>query len=746
MTIEAKSQEINQTAIISGKIIVNEDSIYPLMPYSIIVKKDWPITFTEFKQQRIDTLDFSFTLRMDLDELTSGFITINFSPDLDTSAMRNTGYWTPFALPDEFLLDAEDGSIREFASRILFGGVHFIAEPDDSLHMLINYDKADQYRRPTVHFSGPGGANNNYMRSKYPSMWDSKSFKLPVEEGLVQEDLLMESKLKDLTLAKDSISEAYFNLLKTDIEFDNLSMKHALIRASLYGPETKPEYKRARARELYNYMDTLTLKDEYLISSEFRGFLSLYLEYINRIITGEDIAYSYDEKNYYLARSIYKKDILKNFLYDRLSYQMEQTNFYSTKAYQLEEFISQFPNTPESNRLTRIHNKRFPVSNGQPAPDLELIDSLGRSSQLSDLKGKVVLITNYLSGSNNTVEIQNQMLNLSEKFFGTELVVVTLVNPHRRSGSTFSPLVDYYVNREFSIENFSSYLFLRQSAYTFIVGKNGLIKDCVSNLNIADETISELSLERFTLRTRVNDYLQDHSRQFIVVLSILLSLSIVFVLSIQLKQRRQSLIRKQLNSELKAIRSQLNPHFLFNSLNSIQNFINKSDKKTANLHLSKFSMLMRKVIEMSEKGSTSLQEELDFNRTFIELEQLRYGFKCNFDIDERIDLYNTEIPSMIIQPFIENAIVHCMSELGAKGELGIFLKEISPEEIMVEITDNGQGFELGAEKGFGLKSSRERIDLLNSQSKEKIKLQIESGIHSKAHGGSKVRLIIPKKY
>jgi len=73
---------------------------------------------------------------------------------------------------------------------------------------------------------------------------------------------------------------------------------------------------------------------------------------------------------------------------------------------------------------------------------------------------------------------------------------------------------------------------------------------------------------------------------------------------------------------------------------------------------------MRRVIELSEKESITLKEELDINRTFIELEQLRYGFKCTFEIDETIDLYNIEIPSMIIQPFIENVIVHCMAELG----------------------------------------------------------------------------------
>ena len=164
------------------------------------------------------------------------------------------------------------------------------------------------------------------------------------------------------------------------------------------------------------------------------------------------------------------------------------------------------------------------------------------------------------------------------------------------------------------------------------------------------------------------------------------------------------------------------------------------------MHLSKLSQLMRRVIEMSEEASTSLKEELDFNKTFIELEQLRYGFKCKFDIDEAVDLYNTEIPSMIIQPFIENAIVHCMAELGDQGELGISIREADSDSVMVEISDNGKGFELGKNKGFGLKSSRERIDLLNSQNRDKIKLEIESSTHASNKEGSTVRLILPKKY
>ena len=206
------------------------------------------------------------------------------------------------------------------------------------------------------------------------------------------------------------------------------------------------------------------------------------------------------------------------------------------------------------------------------------------------------------------------------------------------------------------------------------------------------------------------------------------------------------MIRKQLNSELKAIRSQLNPHFLFNSLNSLQNFINKSDTLTANLHLSRFSQLMRWIIEMSEKESISLQEELDFNRTFIELEQYRYGFKCTFDIESGINPFNIEIPSVIIQPFVENAIVHAMGELGNKGEMSITVGESKNDKIFVKVSDNGNGLRNVNKNGFGLKSSRERIDLINAQNKGKIELQIESPTDSITNKGTAVKLIIPKKY
>lgn len=731
------SQSGENSAIICGRIVIETDSIYPLKPYSIILQKSWPITFKEFEQARIDTTDFSFKISMDLDQLTYGSILVNIFPDIDTTARERDGYWISRDVPEGFRQ-------REYARRILLSRMRFVLEPGDSVYMVVDYNQPGPYHLATVSFTGRGAANNNHLRSRDTFFHASENFRLPLEEGLSNEDLDLGDELKTLNEAKDSLSPAYYQLLNTEAKFDNLGNKHALIRASLYGPEVPLADKRTRARGLYSFLDSLDLKPEYLNSSEFRSFLAYYLEYVNRVVTGEDIDYSYDEKNYYLARAIFTGEVLKTFLFERLSFQMDQLKFFPARTYQVEEFLAQFPDTPESYRLSLLYQKRFTVSMGQPAPDLELIDASGRTTRLSRLKGKVVIVSSYAHGS--YPGIQEEIEALKNKLAGNKLVVVSLSRIYSTPGNTVSPYIDYYVKDDILNRNQYSYRFLSQQWYTFLINKHGTIKDCVANLTISNETIYDLRLERYSILTRLNGFAQEHTAGITAVLSFFLALSLAFFLTSRVKQRRQELIRLQLNSELKAIRSQLNPHFLFNSLNSLQNFINQSDKQTANRHLSRFSQLMRRVLEMSEKESTSLQEELDFNKTFIELEQLRYGFKCNFEVDETLDLYNTEIPSMIIQPFIENAIVHCMAELGPQGELGVFVKEAGPGEILVEVSDNGKGFQAGSSQGFGLKSSRERIDIYNSQNRNKIKWMIEKNVHSPDQQGSVVRLILPKKY
>jgi len=739
ISINGLSQSNNHSAVISGKILFEKDSVYPLRPYSIILQKEWPITYQEFEQQEIDTVDYSFNIPIDLHQITYGNIIVNFFKDIDSTAFEENRSWRSSDVPDGFY-----GS--EYAGRILFSGLKFVVEPGDNINVVINYDKLDQYGRVSVNFSGSGGANNNLLRSRDLFEPYKKSFKLPLVEGLSNEDLIMKDNLSSLNEAKDTLSNGYYSLLRSDIRFENLVMKHSLIRASLYGSEIDIDEKRASARKHYSYLDNLTLRPEYLNSRDFRHYLGFYLEYLNRIITGKDIPYQQGEKSYWLAKAVFDEEILKAFLYERLAFKMETPYFFNNEKSQYLEFSERFPDTPESFRLTKLYKKHFSVSNGQLAPELELVNSTGRKKDLSDLRGKVIILASGQAWLNvRQYEQKIDRIESLHKRFGKDLVMIALDLQYRES-SPLSKYIDYYISEDQNSQNLLAYKFFRMPRYIFIIGKNGMIDNCVYDLYMPEEAISALISEKYSIITRLKRAAERHIVGVVIFFSVLISLVLILLLISKLRQRRQELIQRQLNSELKALRSQLNPHFLFNSLNSIQNFINKSDAKTANLHLTKFALLMRRIIELSEKESTTLKEELDFNKTYVELEQLRYGFTFNLDINKSVDIYSTEIPSMIIQPFVENAIVHCMAELGEKGELSIFVDAEGDSKIYIGITDNGKGFPSDTNKGFGLKSSRERIDLLNSQNKEKIELNIESPADNQTRNGTTVKLIIPKKY
>ena len=143
------------------------------------------------------------------------------------------------------------------------------------------------------------------------------------------------------------------------------------------------------------------------------------------------------------------------------------------------------------------------------------------------------------------------------------------------------------------------------------------------------------------------------------------------------KQDRERLEMEKhlLELEQKALQLQMNPHFIFNALNTIQSQISEKDHQTARYQLAKFSKLMRAILENSRTSKISLETEIDTLKSYLVLEQFSRG--QTFDFDIQIDLededYEIFIPSMLIQPFVENAIIHGVAHLKEKkGKIGIF--------------------------------------------------------------------------
>ncbi len=204
---------------------------------------------------------------------------------------------------------------------------------------------------------------------------------------------------------------------------------------------------------------------------------------------------------------------------------------------------------------------------------------------------------------------------------------------------------------------------------------------------------------------------------------------------LKLKEHLKSEYEKQLAClELKALRSQMNPHFMFNSLNSIKNYILKHEPILAAEYLSNFSHLIRLILQYSRERQISLKEEIDMIKLYVDLEKLRFKdkFITDYRIDKSIDLTKVNIPPMILQPHIENAIWHGLlhKEKDRKLTIRFFLQN---NFVICEIEDNGIGRIKAKEiksksflkyKSMGLGITKERISLLNSTSILGIKTEI----------------------
>lgn len=212
------------------------------------------------------------------------------------------------------------------------------------------------------------------------------------------------------------------------------------------------------------------------------------------------------------------------------------------------------------------------------------------------------------------------------------------------------------------------------------------------------------------------------------------------------------------NSMLTAIKSQMNPHFIFNALNTIQSFIYSNDKSKANSYLGKFSNLIRIVLDSSNKKAISLTEEVETLQLYIDLEVMRFEntLQASIHVDNALDTDSILIPPMLIQPFVENAIKHGLLHKINNRKLAISFKPSANEQgLEIEIDDNGIGRErsafLNAQKSgehnsFAIKANQTRIDLLNQLSNNKIVLEIiDKRDADNIAKGTTVKLFIPNE-
>ena len=197
-------------------------------------------------------------------------------------------------------------------------------------------------------------------------------------------------------------------------------------------------------------------------------------------------------------------------------------------------------------------------------------------------------------------------------------------------------------------------------------------------------------------------------------------------------KKRLQIEQQYRESELKALRSQMNPHFVFNALNSIQEYIMTNEKKLAGKYLGKFADLMRIYLEHSQSKTISINEEIETLTLYLELEKLRFEDSLEFtlDVDNNVDTHLLSIPTLLIQPYIENALKHGLLHKKADRKLSVSLRCVENNKVIeCEIIDNGVGRKRAEEinrmrdvnhKPFATSATKTRLELLNYNNKNQI--------------------------
>ena len=279
------------------------------------------------------------------------------------------------------------------------------------------------------------------------------------------------------------------------------------------------------------------------------------------------------------------------------------------------------------------------------------------------------------------------------------------------------------------------------------------IADNQSRIAILEKD-KELSVSKINVAIKDKELTVEKSKkQQIAIYSLIGGLILMSLLTFYKHRANQ---KQQLANNLlalKSMRSQMNPHFIFNALNSVNSFIAVNDERNANRYLSEFSALMRSVLENSDEDFILFTKEIELLELYVKLEHNRFQDKFDYEIyiDKTIEIDEYRIPPMLLQPYIENAIWHGLRYRKEKGNLTISIRQKEKDAISICIQDDGIGRKKSLEmktknqlkqKSKGMSTIKNRIAILNDMYQDKISVQISD--LNEDGSGTKVELTLKK--
>lgn len=521
-----------------------------------------------------------------------------------------------------------------------------------------------------------------------------------------------------LAQRKATLSPEFLRFMEVENRYSYLSCQVEEFTRSGFGQNLSPMDSLPRFIKYLNYPD---------------GYKSdAYKEFISDLVTAYGTSkilkiFGYtDRRNFDLSASILNGWDLYWYSADLAEYRLEQFPDTDYDGLYL-RFSEIYPGTEFQNQLYQKYQSTEKCRIGTTIPTIKFEDFSGRKHSTKEFAGQNWIIVNRPVEIKNYKGISNLFKHVSTSNFQKVTIVIC------------SPVIDS-ADQKRIIEEFRDkpFILVRNSK------KGRQFQDYLKNLpemligvdgnNRIAAYGSEIWQEIETLNTwpRLPKTINLKVSWYSLGGAFILSLCLVLAIRIRSSRKEKQLIlkRKMAQLEVDAVRSRMNPHFLFNALSSIQNLINKKQIEEANLYLARFGDLVRTILTQSSKPAIGLNEEIDMIRNYLQLEQLRFPFEFDIQIDPSLDIFAIEVPPLLIQPHVENAVMHGISALGKDGRINITFRNEN-DHLICEVRDNGPGYHPGAKTGNGglgqgWKLTRQRIQLMKEQYGEDVSVEVQS--------------------
>lgn len=613
--------------------------------------------------------------------------------------------------------------------------VHFYVEPGDSIHVLI-----DKSNKTPPQFSGIGYRNSEFLNRRsldkritsFLRVYNPRYY--PPDEffeslGRTRQSMIRTEKL--LKAEKASLSQGFYSYMLSEI--------HSLGKMLEISEAIRNLAEKTKSKEPINYslleipVPQIPYYDNLSNLELFSDFSSQYASFrFYQIFLMHKDRYGYDTRT---EQMVLSRILLEGYpLYTDLVNHLEGLAKRPDKEWLnyknlFNEFLESSNNQEVNNYVRHLFKQLELLQPGNEMPRMDLIDLDGKEWDWKKTKGKIVVL--MLFGDYNSAHYLCE--DLYKKYgYNKKNVIILRISP----GISFENWKSF--NTRYSSEMHQMYFPCGEDAFNdrfissfwnrfgfLVIDRNGKIFRNADLTNVKTGITAAIAQpvlpgKPFSQTTFARIF-------FGALLGMLISFALYrFIIYRRLKQR--SLMQRMSDLEHRAMKAQLNPHFLFNSLNSIQHLIRSNQLKDADSYLSIFATLIRKILDNSEKDSLPISEEIEIIKLYLDLEKMRFEFHYEVQVDPEIDVYNTMIPSMMLQPIVENAILHGLApqEGDRKLILGVRLQD---DIVIFKVEDNGIGRAassklLHGHDSKGLSIIQSRIDILNRTDPNKYKLEI----------------------